>query len=133
MRVIDLNGARPLNVCVTKGMGFIVAYSVIYKDGKLANWVNIYNINGDRIRAVKLNFNISLWTTVRNADGLDYMIISTDRGKLYSFEVFYFETTDSFYRCQTTLSSISYSKSMSCVVCVTKGGSVLLIPHIFCY
>jgi hypothetical protein len=130
VRVVDLKSNRPSMVCITPAWGFIVTYLTKLKNGKLWHRLYVFNVNGRRLRKVKLNFQIVCWTCWASNKGFDYMIVSDERGKLFGFEVFYATVTDSFYRCHTTVNSLEYVMELGAVVVMTYDGQIIFVPYV---
>ena len=128
VRVLDLKGARPILVTVTKAWGFIVVYATKLKNGKLNHCLHVFNINGTPLRKRKIGFPICQWTTWTSPKGFDFMIVGDDRGKLFSMEVFYLDLGESFFRCHSPITSLAYSQDISCCIAVTQDGRILFIP-----
>lgn len=128
VRVLDLKGARPCQVIVTKAWGFIVVYAKKMKNGKLDHFLYAFNVNGTRLRKRKIGFPISAWTTWTSSKGFDFMLVSDDRGKLFYMEVFYLDIEESFFRCHSPVTSLGYSREISCSIVVTQDGRILFIP-----
>jgi hypothetical protein len=130
VRVLDLKGGRPLMLCVTPVWGFIVAYVAKVKNAKLWHWLFVFNVNGRRIRKVRLDFAIANWCCWASRKGFDYMVISDARGKLFSFEVFYCKIGDSFIRCNSPLATLLYIGELEAIVAVTQNGRIMFVPHV---
>lgn len=129
VNTIDLNGAQPFLVTVTKSWGFIVCYSQKVKNGALKHYLMVFSINGDLIRKVKIDFEIAIWTSWTSNKSFDYMAVADKNGKIFAFEVFFCDLGEKIYRCRSQIVTMNYIQDMCCVAAVTKDGRILFVPY----
>jgi hypothetical protein len=130
VRVLDLKGGRPSMVCVTPAWGFIVAYVTKLKGWKLWHILLVFNINGRRLRKIKLDCAISHWTCWASRKGFDYMAIMDERRKLFAFEVFYPNMTDSVYRAHCPVAGVNYLLELGALAVITQDGQITFVPYV---
>lgn len=129
VRVIDLDGAKPCMVTMTPSWGFIVCYATKLMAGRLSHYLYVFNVNGIKLGKKDIGFEINCWSHSTSPKGFDYMLISDDRGKLFSFEVFKLDIGEAFFRCHSPVVSLEYLKELHAVLIVTKDGRIIFIPY----
>lgn len=129
VRVIDLHDARPCLITITKGWGFIVCYATKLTPGRISHYIYVFNINGILLQKKEIGFDVLTWSNWTSTEGFDYILVSDSNGKLFSFEVFYLNINDPFYRCYAPVSSLKYLEELHAVVIVVKDGRALFVPH----
>jgi len=129
VKVIDLRGLRPLLVNISNSWGFIMVYATSLDRDRPSHVILLYNVNGDFIREKHIDFRVSYWYTWSSLSDFDYAIIADERGNLFSFEVFYLNISDKFFRCREQISSLKYFWKIETVVLTTTDGRIVFIPH----
>ncbi|OHT13738.1 Beige/BEACH domain containing protein [Tritrichomonas foetus] len=129
VRVLDLKGARPINVTVTDSWGFIVCHATKVKSDQVKQYLFVFSVNGELLQKRKIDFHINCWCTWTSNKGFDYMAIASENGKIFVFEVFYCELPERLHRCGSRVSSLFYMKDISCIVAATEDGRVLFVPY----
>jgi hypothetical protein len=123
-RVIDLAGKNPVFVTITSGWGFIVVYAEQLGNG----FIELFTVNGDFIRSVKVGFAVSCWSTWTSTDGFDYLIVAPESGALRVCEVFYL----AFHLLPEMCSgarAVFYSVQLGVVFVNQPDGQILMIPY----
>jgi hypothetical protein len=115
IRVVKLDSI-PCKVVVTPNWGFIVVNGVDYVNGKPQYSLALFNVNGLLIRTVRFPHPVDMWTS---ATGFDFMLLSTERGSLSEFEIFFMEISASVYRCCAKLVGLDYGIASNITVAVT--------------
>ena len=129
--VIDLGGCRPYAVSITESWGFIVVCATKLDCGKVEHILHVYNVNGTLIRKKPIAHQMNAWTTWSSQDGFDFMMIATEKGKLFWFEVYYLNFTDlTEYRQTYPIVALRCTPSEGGVVAVGCYGAVHFIPFI---
>jgi hypothetical protein len=129
IRVVKLDSV-PIKVVVTSNWGFILVHGCDYVDGWPQYTLSLFNINGLLVRTIPFQHTIDRWVTWTSPSGFDFMLLSTDRGKLYAFEVFFLDVGSPVYRCCAELIALDYAKASNMIVSVTSDGKVHMIPFI---
>lgn len=129
VRVINLKSVTPKLITVTNGWGFIVVYATKLCGFEIKHYIYVFSVNGRLIRKRKINFPIISWCNWKSKKGFDYMVISDNNGKLFSFEVFYCNIGDGIYRCKSPILTLTYLDDVSSIIAITKDGRVLFLPH----
>ena len=130
VRVIDLKGARPLNILVTDSWGFIVCHASKIKGSQVKYYIFVFSVNGELIRKTKINFRICSWCSWSTGSGFDFMAITDNLGKIFSFEVFYCDIKEKIHNCSSKVISIDYISDINCLVCVTEDAKIIFLPCI---
>jgi hypothetical protein len=131
VRVISLDrGCVPVDICVTKAWGFIVATVKQTTDGDVTNWIYVWNVNGMFVRKVDIAFEVAAWYTWASNDGFDYMIIADKTGKVYGVEVFYMDLGKPFWEAKkgVGIMAITYVTDGEIAGIIQSDGSVEMKP-----
>jgi hypothetical protein len=86
-RVICLEKCNPVSVMVTQSWGFVIVHKREIESNE--EFIDLFTVNGDLIRTVKIGFQIDCWSTWKSFDGFDYLIIAPKSGRLRVCEVFW--------------------------------------------
>jgi hypothetical protein len=129
VRVIQLQFV-PHKVLVTPHWGFIVVHGCEYFQGRPEHTLCVFNINGTLIRSVPFRSAIDDWLAWSDEKGFDFIALSTERGKIYAFEVFFLDCGSPIYRCSCNLVSLDFSKKSNVIVAVATDGRVHIIPFL---
>jgi hypothetical protein len=129
IRVMKLDSI-PIKVVVTPNWGFILVHGCDYVNGWPQYNLTLFNINGLFVRTIPFQHGIDRWVTWTSSNGFDFMVLSTDRGKLYAFEVFFLDVGAPVYRCCAELIALDYAKASNIIVAVTSDGKVHMIPFL---
>jgi hypothetical protein len=120
----------PRKVIVTPQWGFIVVHGTDYVDAKEQSTLSVFNVNGLKIKSITLKGAVEHWTTWSSPRGFDFMVLSTEHGKLYAFEVFFLDLEPPVYRCHCDLVSLDYSKKSNMIVAVATDQTIHLVPFL---
>jgi len=121
-RIINLMGAKPLNIMVTISWGFIVVATIQNN----AKYIHLYTINGQYLNKVKIDYSIDIWCSW-NSNGFDYMALVTDTGRILHCEVYYLAFKNLCCQVKVPLVSMGYSSLIGSIILVQKDGSVLFL------
>jgi WD40 repeat protein len=127
VRVIRLNFV-PQKVIVTPHWGFIVVYGSAYEQGILKCTLSIFNINGIMINSVPFHGIVSHWVAVTSSRGFDFIVLSSEDGKIFAFEAFFLDLRSPIYRCHCDLACLAFSKKSNVIIAAGTDGQVRLIP-----
>jgi hypothetical protein len=58
------------------------------------------------------------------------MAIMDERRKLFAFEVFYPNVTDSFYRAHCPVVALNYLLDLGALAVITHDGQITFVPHV---
>ncbi|OHT05635.1 hypothetical protein TRFO_26513 [Tritrichomonas foetus] len=122
---------RPTKLMITSNWGFIVTYAT--KTTKSANskdqhFMFVHSINGRLIRSTELSSPITTWCSISSNKAFDYIVASSEQGKLHLFEAFYLNIEDPFYRCYKPVVGLYYLKEAGVIVVVKNDGNVVFHP-----
>jgi hypothetical protein len=129
IRLVHLDHV-PRKVIVTPHWGFVVVHARDYVDGKEQSTLSVFNINGVTIKTITLKGVVEHWATWSSPRGFDFMVLSTEHGKLYAFEVFFLDLEQPVYRCYCDLVSLDYSKKSNMIVAVATDRTIHLVPFL---
>lgn len=122
---------KPLDVLITKSWGFIVTYAQKFEHSSSHSsyLIFVHNVNGRFIRCVDLgNEAISCWTTFNSYSDFDYILFANNQGKLYSFEAFFCNIKEPFYRCYNHIVTVGYSKEHQTAFALKQDGNLIFCP-----
>jgi hypothetical protein len=129
VRVVRLDGARPYQIAITNGWGFIVTYAKRVEHGKVEHFIFVFNVNGELLRRQQIDFQVTIWSSWTSPKGFDYMVVADENGKLFVFEVFFCEIGEGIFRCRSVVQWLTYAMDIGCVVAVTRDGRLIFVPH----
>jgi WD40 repeat protein len=127
IRIIHLEFI-PQKVLVTPHWGFIVVHGNEYIHGEPKYSLAIFNINGTMIKSVQFHAQIDNWLAFTSKRGFDFLIISSQRGKLFAFEAFFLDVGLPIYRCSNDLISLDFTQTHNVILAVSVDGKVHLVP-----
>jgi WD40 repeat protein len=125
-RVLALEGI-PRKVLVTHEWGFVVVYMTHVSQGELEHMVLVYSVNGDFVRAKRIEEGIVAWVTWASEDGFDFLIIADECGRISICEVFYLDFGEPIEVCSQVV-AIFQPKMDNVYVVVCRSGTVMLRP-----
>ena len=128
--VISLNNKRPISMLITSGWGFIVVYLTELNNGKICHFIAVYNVNGNLIKIRQIPQAITAWTTWKSKSDFDYVMFSSENGRIFYFEAFYLDVEELPIRASSTVVNIYYSPEDNDVVAVLSNGTILYAPFI---
>jgi hypothetical protein len=129
VRVMSLDGARPYQIAITNGWGFIAVYARRVLNGKLEHFIFVFNVNGALLRRRVIDFEVAIWSTWTNSKGFDWIVLADENGKLFVFEVFNADIGDGIFRCRSPITFLTYALDIGCVIAVTKDARVIFVPN----
>jgi hypothetical protein len=131
VRVIHLDFI-PQKVIVTNGWGFIVVHGCAgeYVQGKPHYRFAVFNINGIPVKAAQFPGAVMDWIAVTSSRGFDFIIFSSERGKLFAFEVFFLDIGSPIHRCCCELACLGFAKKSNVIVAVTTDGKMHMVPFL---
>jgi hypothetical protein len=92
-----------------------------------AHFMELFTVNGDLIRKVKLSFEIDCWSTWA-ATGFDYLVIAPKTGRIRVCEVFYL-VFHLLPEAPGGTRGIFYSPVSEVIYMNQEDGQILLIPY----
>ena len=129
-RIVDLEGRRPVSVCITKSWGFLMLYLTDLSAGVLKHYISIYSINGDKIREAEIKTGIQTWSTYTNEKGFDFVVLVDESGDIFHFEAFYLDLGRRIISVTENFASISYIPDECVIIGVTRNGKAVFVPSI---
>jgi hypothetical protein len=108
-------------IVITDKWGFVVLHST--------ETLYLYNVNGTRIKDVKLKAPILKWTAFTCPFGFDYIAFTDGDGQLGVFEAFYPENVD--WRTCTDVVCLKFDSVSERLVVVLLSGHVRAFPVTF--
>jgi hypothetical protein len=124
-RVIDMGPFNPVLIQITKAWGFIVVYEMEIETR--VHFMELFTVNGDLIRKVKLSFEIDCWSAW-SATGFDYLVIAPKNGRIRVCEVFYL-VFHLLSEAPGGTRAIFYSPVNEVIYINQEDGQILLIPY----
>lgn len=118
---IDLHGRVPRNIVVTTGFGFIFVYCFHY--------LAVFTINGSLICESETQYDIVSVCPYLNHRGFDFVLISDERGKIFSVEVFNLSISDAIFQVHSDIGMLRYDWVSREIITATKDGVGYLIPY----
>jgi WD40 repeat protein len=128
IRVVKVEGYRPILLMITSGWGFVVTYLTKLENGKLTHHLALYSINGDLIRTKEIKFPVIAWNCTKSSDGFDYVFLADDCVNFYCFEAFYLNIDQRFYGTNDVVMATHFIYDDSTAIAVTREGRVLFVP-----
>ena len=128
-RVVPLEDRTPLMILITPGWGFVVVYEEERSASKTSRFIELFTVNGERIRIVDINFRIDTWTCWKSTSGFDYLMILCKNRELRACEVFYLDFVDVDRRIDS-VQSICYSPIHE-VAFVAQSSHITMLPYQF--
>ena len=124
---IDISPEIPVFVKITSGWGFITIYSKKEIPGKNVSFISVYDIDGQFIRKIQIDFTISCWESYKSLDGFDYFAVASKSGFLYFFEAFYLDIQDSkLPRMNSKIISLHYAFKQGLLYVVRENGIICI-------
>ncbi|KAK8888073.1 hypothetical protein M9Y10_039133 [Tritrichomonas musculus] len=122
---IDIAPETPVRVHITPGWGFVVVYSTKVVDGRILNFISLFDIDGQFIRKKELSYNISAWTVYMSIDGFDYMAIANDAGCLFLCEAFYLDLEEACApKNSSKIVALKYIVSQGILLAARENGAI---------
>jgi len=128
VRIIEMDGHRPLSVLITKSWGFILVYTSELKEGTLKYYLSIYSINGEKIERKQIPRSISAMCSFKNDDGFDFIAYVDDIGCFFVFEAFYLQPGKCLYTSDDKIIHIHSIPSEKLVIGLSETGKAVLVP-----
>jgi hypothetical protein len=125
-RVIDLGTKTPRLVEITKGWGFILVYAEDSESREKS--MELFTVNGDLVRSVKIAFAVSCWSARTCHAGFDYLVVAPESGALRICEVFYL-TFHLLPESCSGVRSVFYSLPLEIVFVNQADGQIFMIPY----
>lgn len=129
-RIVELGAHRPSSIMITPGWGFIVIYSTDLSRGYLRHFIEIFSINGDKIKESEIGSKVQCWSSYKDSRGFDYVVMATESGDIYHFEAFYADIGKRIFAIDAQIISIQYFNDDGVVCAVIEDGRMLFIPSI---
>lgn len=128
MKTIDLGDVVPLKIQISPGWGFVIVYceSTISNEKSLM----FFTANGMKFNVLKIpnDDRISAMDVYKSRDGFDYMVIATENGQMYHFEVFFATLDKPFYTASFVIKSISFVAKQNAIYCTGDSNTILVLP-----
>ncbi|KAK8846449.1 hypothetical protein M9Y10_020471 [Tritrichomonas musculus] len=117
LRVIDTEGIPAKRLLILEGFGFIVA--------EFPSELALFSLSGDKIRSMKVNYEIFFLSSFVSEDGFDYLFMSDKRGQTMIIEAFTFKVVEkSGHNINTTIIDINYIPSLGSLLILTQDGKL---------
>jgi hypothetical protein len=129
-RIIQLGDLNPILVAITHGWGFICVYARQVKEGVLKHILVLYTVNGDVIRQTEIPSAVQAWTTFKDADGFDYIVLALTDLNCYLFEAFYLDLGDPIHSIKSAAVVVSYFLEIQMLVIVSVDGLIDFVPYV---
>ena len=128
--VVDLpKGVIANKILITKSMGFVLVDGIHPVNGSIQHVLYLYNINGNFIREIEINFDVACWCTYEDNSGFDFLFAADQDGNIYYYEVFFISNEiQPIYNCKKEVVSIYCFKDESTAVFSCRDGSIVLYP-----
>jgi hypothetical protein len=125
-RVISLGKCNPVSVLVTPAWGFILVYE---RDVTSAEeFIELFTVNGDPIRRVRVAFEIECWSAWQSTAGFDYAVIAPKSGRLRVCEAFWL-TFQLLPQSANGTRAVFYSPPLEAVFLNQADGQIVMIPY----
>ena len=108
-------------ILITESFGFILCYTP-------SNEINIFTINGFFIKEVKINFEVYIWSTFKEINGIDYICCADPFGNIYIFESYYPDKVAHLANCNGNVIALNYNTNLKVIVAFTAKSKVYIIP-----
>lgn len=125
IRAFNIGDCKPIRVQISPSWGFIVIQSTKVYEGKIANVISVYTINGLFVTEKIIPHNITLMTTFRNPSGFDYIAYATEDGAVYVCEIFYMQTKNTLIRMKEKIIQLSFARKSNALIIITNDGKVI--------
>jgi hypothetical protein len=119
MRCIQVDSLAE-RLLITGGWGFVMVY--------LPRLLMLFTLNGFLIKKSAVDFEISFWTTWKDASGFDHVGVVDSVGNVFLFEAFYPEEVKQIASLQEKIVRIEYSYVAKAIVAVASSPHMYLIP-----
>ena len=123
IKVIETK-SRPRKITISPAWGFVVVYCA----SAVEKMLMLLTVNGDFIREVHINTDVSIMYCFQTTKAFDYLLYADSKGNLYANEVYKARKKEPFYHCEQPVVGLYYNDTtMTCIVVTTKG-EVTFIP-----
>jgi WD40 repeat protein len=129
LRVVHLDFV-PQKVLVTHNWGFIVVHGCEYVQGKPRYRFAVFNINGVLVKSALCHHPVTHWLTVTSSRGFDFVIFSSEQGRLFAFEAFFLEIGAAIYPCKAELACLCFTSKSNTIIAVTVDGIMHMVPFL---
>jgi hypothetical protein len=127
-RTVSLEGCRPLEILITPFWGFVLVYVTKISDGKLEHFIKLYSVNGDFIRVVKIENQITGWTAFTSSDGFDQVVMIDGNGNCFCFEAFFIDLKLKFATAPLKIVFLSVLVQELAILIIGEDGTIVLSP-----
>lgn len=131
VRTMELGKMIPKKICVSRSWGFIVSYCQEIVCGNVKHHILVHTINGDLVKRLEIPSLISCWYTWSSYDGVDYLVMASESGKLDFCEIYEMNIQKNVYWCQSPVLDMCYSNDLSALVVATASGHVHFVPFVY--
>lgn len=128
MMAIDIDGYTPLNIVITENFGFVVTHAMKVIDGKVVKILFLHNIDGKLLSKKIVSIEIDLIIQWSDRDGIDYLAVTDESGKIMVGEAYELTFPNIVKRCMSQIVSMKYSKLLKSLVAVTVNGNIFIEP-----
>ena len=120
----------PLRILITKTLGFVLVDALKTVNGEMHHLLLLFNINGNLMRQLDIDYEITCWATWSNRKtGLDYIVVADSNGNLKFTETFYID--NGLLLCYETgqaIVGIDYNNDEQICVAISEKGTIFFIP-----
>ena len=132
LRVIDLEGRRPLFIDITPAWGFILVCGTSTENGRLVYYLTVYTLNGKKVTEAPLlgKGPITQYTSFSSSRGFDYFAYIS-KTKLFVCEVFFlaqYPVPDSFIF--TNIEWLEYHSGIRSFLALSSNSKLHIVPYI---
>jgi hypothetical protein len=129
VRVIHVDFV-PQKVLVTPHWGFILVHGCEHVQGKTHYSLAVFNVNGIAINSVPFRAPVDEWIAVTSPRGFDFVIMTSQKGKLFAFEVFFLDIGSPIYRCWGDIVCLGFSKKTNVILAASADGKAHVVPFL---
>lgn len=128
---INIENFIPNKILITENFGFIVTQASKVEEGIIVNVLFLHNIEGKLINKKYINCEVLCLITWSDGEGLDFLSISDQDGKIMSCEAYELKFSIVVKRCMSPVIKMEYCKYLKSLVAITSNGNIFIEPLIY--
>ncbi|OHT05527.1 hypothetical protein TRFO_26739 [Tritrichomonas foetus] len=128
MTVIELGGFTPKHIVITENFGFIVTYAQKVENGEVIKALFSHTLSGKPLAYNKVSFELDLMIEFSDCDGVDFLAVADESGKIVTCEAFDLRLSIVIKRCMSPIIAMKYSKDLKSLIVVTQNGNIIVEP-----
>ena len=131
VRTMELGKMIPKKILISNCWGFIVSYCQEIVCGNVKHHILVHTINGELLKRLEIMSPINYWYTWSSYDGVDYLVLAGEGGKLDVCEIYEMNIQKNIYWCQSPVLDMCYCNDLSAFVIATAAGHVHFVPFVY--